>query len=193
MEQERVVIKRLRLANGLSAKATARLISKSAGWLSEIENGTGRSVLRPRDYKKIYDLLNGDKYKRHFGAWMKQANADKKLQRQSQSLDGAIYKFLREQKAKLSIRKAAKQIGFSPGYLSRIENGHVLPSPEMKAKIIKVYGYSPSSWKNFATDDKRGKAIPIEFRLKILMQQLTPDEVLKVFNFAQHLKSVPDT
>lgn len=193
MEQERVIIKRLRLANGLSAKATACLISKSAGWLSEIENGTGRSVLRPRDYKKIYDLLNGDKYKRHFGAWMKQANANKKLQRQSQSLDGAIYKFLREKKAKLSIREAAKEIGFSPGYLSRIENGQIIPSQDMRAKIIKVYGYSPNSWKNFATDDKRGKSIPIEFKLKILMQQLTSDQAQKVFNFALDLKSIPET
>ena len=193
MEKERVIIKRLRLANGLSAKATACLISKSAGWLSEIESGTGRSVLRPRDYKKIYDLLNGDKYRRHFGAWMKQANTNKVQQRQSQSLEGAIYKFLREKKAKLSIRKAALEIGFSPGYLSRIENGHILPSPEVKARIIKAYGYRPSSWKNFATEDKRGKAIPVEFRLKILLLQLTPEELAKVYNFTKNLKAIPKT
>ena len=110
-------------------------------------------------------------YKRLFGAWMRLANANKALQRQSQSMDGAIYKFLREKKAKLSIREAAQKIGFSPGYLSRIENGFVIPNPQMKNKIIKIYGYSPSSWKNFATDDKRGKAIPTEYRLQILMKQ----------------------
>jgi len=72
---------------------------------------------------------------------MKQANTNKVQQRQSQSLEGAIYKFLREKKAKLSIGKAALEIGFSPGYLSRIENGHILPSPEVKVRIIKAYGY----------------------------------------------------
>ena len=80
MEQERLILKKLREQNELSLDAAVKLIERSKGWLSEIENNKGRSILRPREYQRIYQLYNGDKYKRYFGSWVKLAFAPKTSQ-----------------------------------------------------------------------------------------------------------------
>ena len=181
MERERIILKKLREQNKLTLDEAAKLIGKSKGWLSEIENNKGRSVLRPKDYGRIYALYNGDKYKRYFGSWVKKVINENKSQ--STTLDGAIYKFLRCHKAKLSLDCASRNIGVSKGYLSKVENGQKQPNKKLKESILKAYEYSPSSWKNFATHGPREKSIPVKYKLNILLKNLKESEFLKVMEF----------
>ena len=44
----------------------------------------------------------------------------------------------RRQSLGLTLRKAAKQVGFDAAYLSRIEAGKVAPSDELVARLAKV-------------------------------------------------------
>lgn len=182
MEQQRVIVKKLRKLSGLTIAQAACKINKSAGWLSEIENNKGRSVLRPKDYETIYNLLDGEKYKHQFGAWVKYAN-QKNKKHFTQDFDGAIYKFLRKQKAKLSIREVVKKNNISPAYLSLIENGLKRPSLELKNKILQSYGYKPSSWKNFSTKDDRSKAIPILDKISIVLKKMNKTQLEQVYEF----------
>ena len=182
MEQERVILKKLREHNNLSLDAAAKLICRSKGWLSEIENNKGRSILRPQEYQRIFDLYQGNKHKRYFGNWIKNASLTPE---QRFSTDGAIYKFLRTNKAKITLISAAQKIGISKGFLSKIEHGKKVPSPELKEKILTAYGYRLSSWKNFATkDSKRGAAIPIDYRLEILLQKLSDSQKHTLYRIA---------
>jgi transcriptional regulator with XRE-family HTH domain len=184
MEHERVILKKLREHNKLSLDAAAELICRSKGWLSEIENNKGRSVLRPQEYQRIFNLYQGDKHKRYFGNWIKNASSTPE---QHFSTDGAIYKFLRTNKAKITLISAAQKIGISKGFLSKIEHGKKVPNPELKEKILATYGYRLSSWKNFATkDSKRGAAIPINYRLEILIQSLSENQKVALYQFAKN-------
>ncbi len=182
MEQERVILKKLREQNKLTLNQATELIGRSKGWLSEVENNKGRSILRPKEFKRIYDLYNGDKYKRYFGAWVKIAHTPKV--KQNSIFDGAIYKFLRNKKANLTTEYAAKKIGISSSYLSKIENGLKHPHKALKEKILKVYGYSSNSWKNFTTQDKRGKSVPIIYKLNILLGRLDESALAEILDFA---------
>jgi len=46
MENHGVILRKLRLLNKLPIKAAAVRIGRSAGWLSEIENGKGLARIR---------------------------------------------------------------------------------------------------------------------------------------------------
>ena len=46
------------------------------------------------------------------------------------------------------------------------------------------YGYSPASFKNFTTEDKRSKHIPTRYKLGVLLRHLGDTEIEKVFAFA---------
>ena len=181
----RVGAERSPLLLGLTTAAI--LIGKSKGWLSEIESGKGLSTLKPQEYERIFELYKGDKYKTFFVRWIKQKKTNKK--QTHGNLDGAIYKFLRSQKTKLSLESASKKLGISKSFLSRIENGHKLPKKELKEKILKLYGYRPSSWKNFKTKADRAKAIPTIYKINIILKNLPENDLRKILDFSQNLIS----
>jgi hypothetical protein len=52
---------------------------------------------------------------------------------------------------------------------------------------MKLYGYSPSSFKNFTTEDKRAKNIPVRYKLDILLKQMGDGNIEKLFGFAIQL------
>ena len=52
---------------------------------------------------------------------------------------------------------------------------------------MKAYGYSPSSFKNLSTDPVRSKAVPLKFKLEILLGQLQEQEIEAVFRFVQNI------
>ena len=149
MESERVILKRLREINGLTIRQAAEQVGRSIGWLSEIETGSRKCALKVRDREKLMQLYKADKYKRQFGSWL--TNAQKETNKQkAPSLDGAIYKYLRTEKAKMTLKKVALRLGVSLGYLSKIESNQRTPKKEMKEKMLKLYGYSVNSFRNFS-------------------------------------------
>jgi transcriptional regulator with XRE-family HTH domain len=52
---------------------------------------------------------------------------------------GKRLRFLRKQ-TKLGIKSVARQVDVDYSYLSKIENGHKAPSPELAKKLCDLYG-----------------------------------------------------
>jgi len=94
-----------------------------------------------------------------------------------------LIKYLRI-KGGLTLAKVAGSIGLSKSYLSALENGVKPLSQDLRSRLMQIYGYNPSSFKNFTTEDKRGKNIPIRYKLDLLLRQLDESKVEKIFNYA---------
>jgi hypothetical protein len=54
-----------------------------------------------------------------------------------------------------------------------------------------AYGYSPSSFKNLSTDPVRSKVVPALFKLKILLGNMSEDQIEAVFSYAKKLGPNP--
>lgn len=181
-----VILRKLREINQQPLKQAAKSIGRSAGWLSGIENGRGNARIRPEEFEQIVNSYNGQTYRKQFGAWITQAKksmASKKVI----SFDGAILRYLREKK-KMSLKQAAKSIGFSGTHLCNLEKGKRSLNLQIRDQLLSVYGYSPSSFRNFTTEDKRSKNIPARYKLEILLNHQTPQEIETVFNNALDVK-----
>jgi transcriptional regulator with XRE-family HTH domain len=59
-----LIIRKLRKLNGYSLKNAALKISKSVGWLSEIENSRGLARLTQYEFARIVLIFGGEKYKK---------------------------------------------------------------------------------------------------------------------------------
>ena len=190
MDNERVILKKLREVNGFTIRQAAKQIGRSPSWLSETERGIRKCALSIKDKEKLMQLYNATKYQKQFGGWLasakKEANKSKKIP--SYSFDGAIYKYLRIKKAKMTLKKAAKHLKVSISYLSMLESGKRISTKEMKEKILNLYGYNVSSFKNFTTPGKRGNNIPKKYKLNILLNSLTDDHINKIFEFVCNFK-----
>ena len=188
MEKEHILLKKLREQNGLSLSEAAKRLGKGKSWLSEVENNKGKSALRAKDYEYIYAFYNGDKYRRYFGSWIKEALSSKP--RKGFLLNGAIYKFLRCEKAKLSLENASKKVAISKGYLSKIENGKKDPTKKLKEALLNAYGYNSKSWEKIVIRDKiRGGSIPTQYKLNILLKNLEEEQLQKVLEFVLSLST----
>lgn len=183
MDNYGVIVRQLRVLSGLSVQQTAKKLNRSKGWLSEIENGKGRSRLSEKEFQRIIETLDGTKHIPLFKTWV--ANL-KNRERVNSSFDGAVLKFIREKK-ELSVRSAAKLTGISHGQLSKIETGLKPISYELRNRIMEAYGYSPSSFKNLATDPIRSKAVPLYYKLEIILRKLTKSQIEEVFNFSKQI------
>lgn len=183
-----VVLRKLREINQLPIKKAAKVIGRSPGWLSEIENDRGLARIGLDEFERIVAVYGGQKHREKFKMWI--ANSHKPVRQQvTMSFDGAILKYLRE-KAELSIEAVSLSNKISEGYLSKLENGLKPISLNMRNRLLQTYGYSPSSYKNFTTEDKRAKNIPTKFKLNILMTHMSEEMIEQLFAFAQqNLKS----
>ena len=167
-----VVLKRLRKDRGLTIKQASESINRGVGWLSEVENAKGTARINAHEFERIVRAYGAAYEPQKFSGWTTlEAKMNKKRTLQ---FDGAILKFLR-QKAKLSLTQASKILLFGNGYLSDIENGRKSVNLKLRNKIMEVYNYSPSSFKNFNSEDKRAKNIPVKFKLNIVLNHL--DEI----------------
>ncbi len=92
-------------------------------------------------------------------------------------------------KAGKRISTVAAEIDCAPSLLSQIENGKRSVGSEMRNHLLKVYGYSPESFKNFYSREKRALNIPARFHLEILLPHLTERMTLAVFDYATELFS----
>ncbi len=182
-----VILRKLREINKQPLKRAAKSIGRSAGWLSEIENGRGHARIGPEEFEQIIASYNGQPYRKQFGAWIAQTQKSK-VSSKPISFDGAILRYLREKK-KMSLDLAAKSVGLSGTHLCNLEKGKRSVSPCLRDKLLFVYGYSPSSFKNFTTEDKRAKNIPARYKLEILLNQLSAICIDIVFQNAVQAQS----
>jgi transcriptional regulator with XRE-family HTH domain len=180
MENYGVIIRHLRNLAELDVRAAALKIGKSTGWLSEIENNRGKSRLTEIEFQNIVERLGGTRHRSMFKIWV--AN-QKNRERACTTFEGAVLKHIRTKK-KLSLQESAQLCSLSFGYLSKIECGLKPVTLEMRNRILTAYGYSPSSWKNLATDPIRSKAVPRSYKLEILLNQLSEEQIAEIFDFA---------
>lgn len=174
-----LILKQLRQINGYSLKTAAQMVGKSVGWFSEVENCRGLSRLQPEEFERIVKLFGGEKHRELFKTWVAvQRNKD----RTDRSLDGPVLKYIRERK-ELTLSQASKLVGLSKGYLTNIENGHKLIKLELRNRIMVAYGYSPSSFKNLSTDEKRSKAVPVRYKINSLLNQMEEADLYATFDF----------
>jgi transcriptional regulator with XRE-family HTH domain len=183
MEKHGLIIRHLRTLASLSVRDAARKIGRSTGWLSEIENNTGTARLSETEFDRIVDLLDGSKHRAMFKTWASSLKRGALVER---TYDGAVLKFIRLRKG-LSLREASRLARLSPGYISKMETGLKPVSKEMRNQVMTAYGYSPTSFKNLSTNPVRSKAVPVPFKLEILLHALSDAQTGEVFRFAQAL------
>ncbi len=181
-----VILKKLRELNQLQLKAAAKHIGRSAGWLSEIENNRGNARISQTEFDRIVKAYGGEAQKRQFGAWVARAEKPKAKDASKICFDGSVLKFLRH-KAGLTMAEVAKTTNLSKTYLSYLENGKKPVNQGLRDRLLKVYGYSPSSFKNFTTKDKRSASIPTRYKLQILLGNLGEQQIQEIFIFANQL------
>lgn len=174
------IIRILRKRSGYSIQNAAKMIQKSAGWLCEVENSVGTSRLSPSEFDRVVDLLGGSKDRHMFKTWIA---GMKNQDRVSKIFDGAVLKFIRIKKG-LSLTAGARMVGISKGYLSKLETGIAPITLERRNQIMRVYGYSLSSFKNWGTDPNRSKAVPNSFKFEILLHSISPEAADKIFQTA---------
>lgn len=177
-----VILRKLREINRLPIKEAAKKIERSAGWLSEIENGKGAARIHPQEFERIVVVYGGESYRKQFGIWVAKQHKPERSSHEV-SFNGAVLKYLRKQ-AKLTVEEAAKRVSLSRSYLSYLENGVKPLSLELRNRLLAIYGYSPSSFKNFTTEDKRAKNIPIRYKLEILLGQMDEQGLERLFHAA---------
>ena len=177
-----VILRKLRELNRLPLKQAAKRIERSAGWLSEIENGKGAARIHPQEFERIVAVYDGEIYRKQFGIWVAQANKPAASPKEVQ-FTGPVLRYLRE-KLNLSLVGAASQAGVSASYLSYLETGVKPLRNSLRDRLMRLYGYSPASFKNFTTEDKRSKNIPTRYKLGVLLRHLNETEIEKVFAFA---------
>lgn len=182
MDHYGVILRRLRELNQLTIKQAASRIERSAGWLSEVEGDRGLSKLMPSEFERIVAVYGGDRYRKQFGIWIAKAKTPYTPPKET-VFNGAILKHLRK-KAKLTLDEAAEKIGLSGRYLSAMETGRRRLPSQVRDQLMPVYGYSPSSFKNFATEDKRAKNIPARYKLESLLKQFDDSGIERIFAFA---------
>lgn len=184
MKNYGVVLKRLRVERNIPIKRAALLINKSVGWLSEVENSKGFAKIKEDEFNRIVLAYGADIDPQKFSGWTTlEAKESKKPKSDSFKLDGAILKYLRT-KAKLSLSEASLKLGCQVGYLCDIENGRKPVSVKTRNRILELYNYSPSSFKNFSSEDKRSKNVPAIYRLNIVVNHLNEADRNEVLNFA---------
>lgn len=174
-----VILKQLRKHLGLTLAEFSKRIGRSKGWLSEIENGTGRCLIPDEEFKRIVEVVDAEKLRPMFRTW---AANHKKFEKVDRSLEGAVLKYVRKKKG-LKLAEVAELVGLTSGQLSKVENGRQEPTVELRKKVLEVCGYSPSSFKNLYADPVRSKAVPFRYKLEIILQKLPEEKFEEVFEY----------
>ena len=183
MDNYGVILKKLRLVNRLTITEAAKKIGKSTGWISEAENAKGATRIFPDEFERVVIAYGGDAYRKQFGGWIAKATQQESTGLRDPSFGGSVLKYLRNKK-RMSLKEAASQAGLTYSYISYLETGKKRLSPALRDRLMKVYGYSPSSFKNFASEDKRAKNVPVRFKLDALLKQLNSEKIETIFKFA---------
>ena len=188
-----VVLRKLRVINKEQMKVAAKRVGRSVGWLCEVENQTGKARITEEEFRRILSLYGGDKYsEKDFALWIANA-ARAKPRNEEVSFDGAILKYLRF-KRQMTLKEAGLAIGVTKSCMAKTEVGACKVTVERRNQLLKVYGYSPSSYKNFYSRNKRALNVPALFKLDILLRGFDEKKRLEVFDFAMKLNTgMPQT
>jgi transcriptional regulator with XRE-family HTH domain len=151
--------------------------------LSEVENGRGKARLSDREFDRIVGLVDGAKHREMFRTWV--AN-HKNAERVDRTFDGAVLKFIREKKD-LTLSDAARASNLSAAYLSKLERGLRPLTAELRKRLMLAYGYNPSSFKNLTADPIRSKAVPLIYKLEILLGQMSEKKLENVFEYMSRM------
>lgn len=178
-----LIIKLLRQKSKLSVRGFAESCGRSIGWLSEVENGKGLARLSEVEFDRLVELLGATAERSQFKTWV--ANY-KNAERIDRGFDGAVLKYIRIKKG-LRLKEVAASTGYSIAHLSRIELGVAETSAELRNSYMVACGYSPGSFKNLSSDPIRSRAVPLAYKLEILLKKLPKDRVEEVFAFTQNL------
>lgn len=182
MECSGVILKKLREINKLSLKQAAQKIERSVGWLSEVENNKGHARIKATEFERIVSVYGGQPYRKQFGAWIARSKVAEQKPK-GLCFDGPILRYLRC-RAKLTLEQVAIQTGLSTGYLADLENGNRRIDLELRNRLLGVYGYSPASFKNFSSEDKRAGNIPVRHKLNVILRKLSESDIERIFSFA---------
>ena len=185
MKQFGVILRTIRKDRALSLRQAASLIGRSTGWLCELESGKPSVKCSQKEFERIMALY-GIEFNAKRCGYLFKTNQTKSQKRGFITFDGAILKYLRTQ-SKLSLEQAAQKNSLSKGYLSKLENGLRPVTPSLRDQLLNSYGYKPSSFRNFSTKDKRGERVPVSYKLNILIQSMTQEQINSVFDFAYRL------
>ncbi len=90
----------------------------------------------------------------------------------------------------MTLRASATKLGVSKSTLGRIELDQRATNPELRAQIMRLYGYDAGSIKNFRNPAKSGELIHPNLRIERLLRQLNEKEVGRVLEF---LDSIVET
>ncbi len=177
-----VILMNIMKRNALGYREVSKKIGRSLGWLNSV--ASGRRELSQEEFHEILKHLNIKNDPKRFASWV--ATSQRLTQNRVTSLDGAILKFLRQKKG-LKLEQVALKTNVSVSYLSKLENGQKSVSKSMRNGLLSHYGYSPSSFKNFSSKDKRAESVPVQFKLNILLQQMTQKQVTQLFQYANQI------
>jgi transcriptional regulator with XRE-family HTH domain len=175
-----MIIRLLRRRCGLSIQNAAEKIGRSAGWLCEVENGAGTCRLTSEEFDRIVELLGGSGERYLFKTWVAGLRNQARV---SKIYDGAVLKYIRLKRG-LSLTTAARLAGLSKGYLSKLETGGAEVKVERRNELMRVYGYSPSSFKNLSTDPARSAVVPDRFKFQILLQTVSMQNAEQIYQEA---------
>ena len=178
-----LIVKMLRQRAELSVRDFAKSCGRSVGWLSEIENGRGLARIDRTEFDRLVELLKGDQDRAQFKTWIA---TYKNAQKVDRVFDGAILKHLRLKK-RMRLSEVASRTQYSVSHLSRIEHGLAETTTDLRNEYMKACGYSPENFKNLTPGAIRSKAVPISFKLNILIRKLPENKVEELFYFAQNL------
>ena len=181
-----VIIRHLRKLEGLNVREFSKKIGRSHGWLSDVENCTGKCHAPKEELDRIVEVLGAAKHRPMFRTWV--ANS-KKFDHVDRSMEGAVLKHVRLKKG-LTLDELAAKVTLSKWQLSRIENGHTAPTVEQRKEVLTACGYSPSSFKNLYFDPERSKRVSARFKLDILLNRLSEANILQILKYAESLIEV---
>ena len=178
-----VIIRHLRKLEDLNVREFSKKIGRSHGWLSDVENCTGKCHAPKEELDRIVEVLGAAKHRPMFRTWVA---SSKKFDHVDRSMEGAVLKHVRLKRG-LTLDELAAKVTLSKWQLSRIENGHTAPTVEQRKEVLTACGYSPSSFKNLYFDPERSKRVSARFKLDILLNRLPECKILKILEYAEGL------
>lgn len=178
-----VIIRNLRKQESMSVREFSKKIERSLGWLSDVENCTGKCHASKEELDRIVEVLGAAKHRPMFRTWL--ANS-KKFDHVDRSLEGAVLKHVRLKKG-LTLDELSGKVTLSKWQLSRIENGRTAPTVEQRKEVLIACGYSPASFKNLYTDSERSKSVSARYKLEILLNRMSESKIQKIYEHAETL------
>lgn len=171
--------------NALTYRQTADRIGRSTGWISGAVNG--KHIIEQAEFDEILLKLNVKKSTKNYASFV--AAVVRKNKPKNIDFSGAILRHLREKKD-LNLKAVSIATDYSISYLSELETGKKRVPETTRLKLLKLYGCSPGSYKNFCGNDKRADRVPAKYKLEILLNSADETTTKKILDFTKQLTAM---